>query len=159
MVSLDERKEKKASARNECACFDLDLRRTTRAVTRMYDDCMRGSGLTITQFSLVRLIAFDEGIAISSIGRSMLMDRTSVRRALDPLEKNELVCIESGEDRRVRAVRLTVKGRLLLAEAEPRWLAAQESLLKLIGTDRWDSMRKLLRDTARLVIHRDDVQK
>src|SRR5262249_11463797 len=34
----------------ECACFDL--RRATRAVSRMYDDFLRDAGLNITQFAL-----------------------------------------------------------------------------------------------------------
>ena len=44
----------------ECACFDL--RRTTRAVSRMYDNFLRDAGLNITQFSLLRLICVEKDL-------------------------------------------------------------------------------------------------
>ena len=53
----------------ECACFDL--RRATRAVSRMYDDFLRDAGLNITQFALLRLICAEKELSISTLGRSM----------------------------------------------------------------------------------------
>ena len=51
----------------ECACFDL--RKTTRAVSRMYDEFLRDKGLNITQFSLLRLIRREKELSISTLGR------------------------------------------------------------------------------------------
>jgi hypothetical protein len=70
----------------QCACFDL--RKATRAVSRLYDDFMRDEGLNITQFSLLRLIRAEKELSISTIGRYMVMDRTSITRALAPLERD-----------------------------------------------------------------------
>ena len=76
----------KAKTRNEllteCACFDL--RRATRAVSRMYDNFMRDAGLNITQFALLRLICVEKELSISTLGHYMVMDRTSITRALAP---------------------------------------------------------------------------
>jgi DNA-binding MarR family transcriptional regulator len=132
-----------------CACFDL--RKATRAVSRLYDDCLRPLGLNITQYSLLRVIESEPQISISTLGRYMVMDRTSVTRALVPLERDGLVRSDAGSDKRTRMVFLTKKGAKLLAGARPRWDEAQKTFLDLIGDQRWTTMRSLLRDTTRVV--------
>jgi DNA-binding MarR family transcriptional regulator len=134
-----------------CACFDL--RKATRAVSRLYDDCLRPLGLNITQYSLLRVIETEPQISVSTLGRYMVMDRTSVTRALAPLERDRLIRSRVGSDKRKRIVSLTKKGTKLIADAKPRWDEAQKIFLDLIGDQRWTVMRGLLKDTARVVRH------
>jgi DNA-binding transcriptional ArsR family regulator len=89
----------------ECACFDL--RKATRAVSRMYDEFLRDRGLNITQFSLLRLIRTEKELSISTLGRYMSMDRTSITRALAPLERDGLIDSRPGADKRIRIVSVT----------------------------------------------------
>ena len=49
---------------------------------------------------------------------------------------------------------LTKKALKLVEDAEPKWRRAQEVLMEAIGVDRWSAMRRLLRDTTRMVRHR-----
>src|SRR5882724_11782799 len=126
----------------ECACFDL--RRATRAVSRMYDDFLRDAGLNITQFSMLRLIFAEKQLSISTLGRYMVMDRTSITRALAPLERDGLIHSRPGTDKRIRVVSVSHKGRRLAEGAEPRWRQAQEALLQMIGGDRWRAMHTVL---------------
>ena len=146
----------KAKTRNEllteCACFDL--RRATRAVSRMYDDFLRDAGLNVTQFSLLRLIYAEKELSISTLSRYMVMDRTSITRALAPLERDGLIRSRPGADKRIRIVSVTNKGRKLVESAEPKWRQAQEALMDTIGEDRWRAMCTVLRDTTRMVRHR-----
>jgi DNA-binding MarR family transcriptional regulator len=146
----------KATTRNEllaeCACFDL--RKATRAVSRMYDDFLRDRGLNITQFSLLRLIRTEKELSISTLGRYMVMDRTSITRALAPLERDGLIHTRPGADKRIRIISLTNKGRKLVEDAQPKWRRAQEALMDTVGEDRWRAMCALLRDTTRMVRHR-----
>ena len=146
----------KARAHNEllteCACFDL--RKATRAVSRMYDDFLRDAGVNVTQFSLLRLIRTEKEISVSMLGRYMVMDRTSITRALAPLDRDSLINSRPGADKRMRIVSLTKKGRKLVENAEPKWRQAQEALMEAIGEDRWRAMRSQLRDTTRMVRHR-----
>jgi DNA-binding MarR family transcriptional regulator len=135
-----------------CACFDL--RKATRAVSRLYDDCLRPLDLNITQYSLLRVIEGEPQISVSTLGRTMVMDRTSITRALVPLERDGLVRSDAGSDKRTRIVSVTKKGAKLLASARPRWDEAQKILLALIGDRRWMAMRGLLRDTTRAVRRR-----
>ena len=134
-----------------CACFDL--RKATRAVSRLYDDRLRPLGLNITQYSLLRVIETEPQISVSTLGRYMVMDRTSVTRALAPLERDRLIRSRVGSDKRKRIVSLTKKGTKLIADAKPRWDEAQKIFLDLIGDQRWTVMRGLLKDTARVARH------
>jgi len=138
----------------ECACFDL--RRTTRAVSRMYDGFLRDAGMNISQFALLRRIRAQKELSISTLGRYMVMDRTSITRALAPLERDGLIHSRPGADKRIRIVSVTNKGRKLVEDAEPKWHQAQEVLLETIGADRWRAMSAVLRDTTRMVRQRAD---
>ena len=146
----------KAKARTEllaeCACFDL--RKAMRAVSRMYDVFLRDAGINVTQFSLLRLIRTEKEISVSTLGRYMVMDRTSITRALAPLERDGLIDSRAGADKRIRIVSLTKRGDKLVADAEPKWSRAQKALMGAIGDERWTAMRTVLRDTTRLVRHR-----
>src|SRR5258708_22162886 len=137
----------KAKTANElltrCACFDL--RRATRAVSRMYDDFLRDAGLNITQFSMLRLICAEKELSISTLGRLLVMERTSITRALAPLERDGLIHSRPGTDKRIRVVSVSNKGRRLIADAEPKWRQAQEALLARIGREPWRAGRTALR--------------
>lgn len=136
----------------ECACFDL--RKAARAVSRMYDEFLRDQGLNVTQFSLLRLIGAEKELSISTLGDCMVMERTSITRALAPLERDRLIQSRPGADKRIRIVFLTNKGRKLVTDAEPKWRRAQAALMEAIGEDRWRAMRTALRDATRMVRHR-----
>lgn len=133
----------------ECACFDL--RKAMRVVSRMYDDFLRDADINVTQFSLLRLIRTENAVSVSTLSRYMVMDRTSITRALAPLQRNGLLDSCVGSDRRARIVSLTRKGNKLVANAEPKWNEAQRALMHTIGDQRWTALRTLLRDTTRLV--------
>jgi DNA-binding MarR family transcriptional regulator len=138
----------------QCACFDL--RRATRAVSRLYDDRLRAFGLNITQYSMLRTIEFGQPISVSTLSRYMVMDQTSITRALAPLERDRLIRSRAGSDKRTRIVSLTKKGTKLIANAKPHWDKAQKTFLDLIGDQRWTVMRGLLRDATRVVRHKPE---
>lgn len=144
----------KAKERNEllaeCACFDL--RKATRAVSRMYDEFLRGARMNVTQFSLLRLIRTQKELSVSTLSRCMVMERTSITRALAPLERDGLINSRTGADKRIRIVSLTKKGEKRVDDAEPRWAHAQGALMGVIGDERWTAMRTLLRDTTRMCV-------
>jgi DNA-binding MarR family transcriptional regulator len=140
----------------ECAYFDL--RRASRALSRFYDSFLPdGSMIRDTQFSLLRMIMVEKELTLSTLGRYMVMDRTSVTRALDPLLRDKFVKIRKTEDdKRVRYVSLTKKGEDAVTQLEPYWRKAQEALMDAIGPNRWHSMRTALRDTTSRIRHAHD---
>jgi DNA-binding MarR family transcriptional regulator len=76
------------------------------------------------------------------------MDRTTLSRNLDVLERDGLVWVEPGLDARVREVELTRAGVAKLEEAFPRWQEAQRTIRRSLGQRR---MERMLEDLARAV--------
>lgn len=79
----------------------------------------------------------------------LVMDRTTLNRDLQPLQRDGLVEIKKGEDKRVRLIDLTEKGRTRLEAGVPIWRELQDQFYSSIGKKRWKSLLKgLSRTTA-----------
>ncbi len=126
-----------------CTCFNL--RKATRAITQLYDDILRPSGLRVTQFSLLTVIWIMGKVNITRLAEEAVMDRTTLARNLDLLEKQGLIRIQAGEDARVREVSLTPAGHDSLAAAFPYWKKAQAQVTKNLGAGR---VNRLLADLS-----------
>jgi DNA-binding HxlR family transcriptional regulator len=74
-------------------------------------------------------------------------DRTTLTRNLRPLEKQGLLRVEPGADRRERKVTLTARGERTMAEALPLWEAAQARVTNSFGQER---LRRLFAELAAL---------
>ncbi len=121
-----------------CVCFNI--RKASRAVTQAYDAALQPIGLRATQFTLLAAISISAPATISRLGERLVMDRTTLTRNLRPLEKQSLIEIASGEDRRTREVSLTANGRKTLAKGLPFWEKAQARLTGDLGESRWSRM-------------------
>lgn len=122
-------------------CGLFNLRRAARVVTQLYDDVMRPTGLKGTQFALLSVVRELGPIPVSELGEAMGMDRTTVTRNVRLLEREELVHVEPGQDRRTRLVRLTPFGRSAHRKAIPYWEEAQAALVGRLGEPRWKRLR------------------
>ena len=128
-----------------CVCFHL--RRSARTVTQFYDRTLAPSGLRATQFTLMTVVSRTGGLPFSSLAEVLGMDRTTLTRNLRPLERDGLVTIEAGADRRVRLVRLTRGGERKHAEAAPLWAKAHARVTEGIGSKTWRALQKDLSRT------------
>jgi DNA-binding MarR family transcriptional regulator len=79
-------------------------------------------------------------IAVSKLAEAMATDHTTLTRNLELLDKNGLVRVEDGDDRRTRIVSITVDGRKKLARAFPYWKETQDEIKKMMGPDDWSAM-------------------
>jgi DNA-binding MarR family transcriptional regulator len=134
----------------QCTCFNL--RKATRAVTRLYDDVLRPSGLRCTQFSLLTLLRASGTVAMTKLAEDAVMDRTTLARNLEILERDGLVRIRPGDDARVREIELTRAGVAKLEEAFPLWRQAQRTVAEGLGAGR---MNRLLADLSLAVAAAD----
>ncbi len=73
------------------------------------------------------------------------MDRTTLTRNLKPLEKQGLIVIAPGEDRRTRSIQLSASGHQILADALPLWRQAQQKITKQMGKKRLNHLIEELR--------------
>src|SRR5438552_18315989 len=88
-----------------CACGRL--RRAARALTQLYDDAMAPSGLRVTQYSLLSVLAQDGRLRITDLAARQLLDRTALSRHLDPLIERAFVAVTAGRGARTREVGFT----------------------------------------------------
>src|SRR5712691_742929 len=117
-----------------CACFNL--RKASRAVTQLYDELLRPTGLRITQFTLLTLVSGFGTVSVTRLANAAVMDYTTLVRNLKLLEREGLVRSRATQDRRVREVSLTDRGRRALAPALPLWEKAQARVAKQLGPRR-----------------------
>ncbi|HTK10434.1 MAG TPA: MarR family winged helix-turn-helix transcriptional regulator [Ktedonobacteraceae bacterium] len=121
------------------SCLCLGVRQTARVITQVYDDILQPSGLRTTQFNLLVAVALAQEMPLTRLAEILLMDRTTLARNLKPLERQGLLAIETGMDRRVHLVRMTSHGLQILQEALPYWRQAQEQVKARLGQEEWDT--------------------
>jgi DNA-binding MarR family transcriptional regulator len=126
------------------------LRQATRAVSRLYDEELRGLGLRVTQYSLLRRLRAAGEVRQRDLGGLTSLDETTLTRNLAPLISAGWVTTRRGEDQREKLVRLTDAGAAKLQEAHPAWERAQERLRARLPEGTWASLLNLLPELTRL---------
>lgn len=115
-------------------CFANRLRTASRAISRHYDAVLKPVGLKISQLSVLTAAAMGDGeLTIVEMAQRLGMDRSTLSRNLDPLERQGLVAVGPEERHRARRIALTDAGRDLLAKAYPLWKGAQETVERTIS--------------------------
>src|SRR5207253_4910872 len=77
---------------------------------------------------------------------TLAIDQTAVTRSLNLLERDRVIERVPHPDGRIKAMRLTSKGRRALEVARPLWIQAQAKVLREVGTKAWaDAQRQLTR--------------
>jgi DNA-binding MarR family transcriptional regulator len=121
-------------------CFAI--RQAARYVSQLYDRHMAQVGLTITQFSILSRIKRAAPMTMKKLADEMVMERTTLVRALQPLQRDGLLLSRSSEGKsRELALTLTEAGEAKLVAARLRWRAAQEEFERSFGAQRAASLR------------------
>lgn len=128
------------------ACVCNTLRMVSRAVTQLYDDVLRPSGLRVTQYGILATIARLGEANLKQLADGLAIDQTTLTRSLGLLERDGLTERLPRPDGRIRAMRLTSKGSRIVEVARPLWAQAQGRVLDEFGTRSWsDAQRGLAR--------------
>ena len=129
-------------------CASTTLRKASRAVGRLYDAALEPTGVTANQLSILRTIERMDGPLLSRLSERMVMDRTSLYRALAPMERDGWVTIEPAGGRAKR-VGLTAAGRAVSDRAATAWDEVQGQFVGAIGLERWEAFATTLRELTR----------
>ena len=128
-------------------CHCLATRRSARMLTRFYDQHLAPVGINTSQFSILSLLAANSGMRAAEMAAKLVMDRTTLVRALKPLRTAGLVDAATGSGPG-HELRLTPAGERRHAEGEPLWQAAQREMEDRFGRDRMSGLRAELLDLA-----------
>ena len=118
-------------------CLCLNLRRTSRVVTQLYDGALRPFGLRATQLPILTSAVAGDGVPLASLAESLGMDRTTMLRSVRPLVRDRLVEIRRQTGSRRTALRATARGRALLARAYPAWRDVQARATAQLTDPAW----------------------
>ena len=131
-----------------CVCFNI--RKAARAITHLYDKFLRPAGLRATQFTLLMAARINGPVTLTRMAKITVMDRTTLTRNLVVLERKGFITIQSGEDRRERAVTLTTQGHEILQKAVPLWTRAQAQIHEGLGKEKLENLLCDLTETVAL---------
>ena len=126
-------------------CNCSALRQAARHVTRFYDAFLFPAGLRATQFSILARLRWRGPLTITALAAEMVMDRTTLSRNIQPLQRKGLVAVASGRrDHRSKELHLTESGLERLREAGEPWREAQKRFDALFGVERACALRQFL---------------
>ena len=134
------------------ACHCTALRKAARQATLLYDRYLAPIGLTSGQFAILTQLATWPAAAspgLADLARALVLDRTALTRALQPLMRDGLVELATNpQDQRVRLVHLTARGRKRLAAASRLWASAQQQYERALGEGQAIALRALSQAVA-----------
>ena len=161
-INLAEMKERDIStmlhqsmSAGTCTCGEL--RKAARAITLLYDNAFKSSGLLSTQFNVLQAIYNIDSIRISDLANKLGMDRTTLTRNLSVLERQGFIEISQGKDHRTRIVTATQKGRSAVSKTILLWNEVQRKVKQEMGENSWrelmQNLGQLVKVTEQLVSH------
>jgi DNA-binding MarR family transcriptional regulator len=119
------------------------LRRASRAITQLYEDALRPTGLRGTQFTVLQALSLTGEVTQGDLGRILAIDSTTLTRTLTIMGRHGWIAKRRGEDRREWRMRLSKAGETAFRHALPHWQRAQTQLRRRLGDDLSNDLMKL----------------
>jgi len=106
----------------------------------VYDSALAPAGINVTQFAVMRCISRHNGEPLARVADELVMDRTSLYRAITPMVRDGWIKLAAGADGRSRSALVTRKGSQVLAKAGGRWDQVQDRLIGAFGKKEWGAL-------------------
>jgi DNA-binding MarR family transcriptional regulator len=132
-------------------CMCGSVRRTSRALTQLYENALRPLGLRATQFTILQALSMAGEVTQTQLGEILAMDSTSLTRTLQIMSREGWVAERRGEDRRERRLRLAKTGETQFKRALPAWEKVQSRLRQQIGEQSWKNLLDITHQVTDLV--------
>lgn len=112
-------------------------------------------GLGITDFAILEVLHSKGPLPVNTLGQKVMLTSGSISLGIDRLEKDGLLERRPApDDKRVKTVHLTPKGRELIERALVDHQAAMERAVSILGSDQRATLVDLLR---RLGLHAEEL--
>jgi DNA-binding MarR family transcriptional regulator len=129
-------------------CLCLTARHAARTLTRFYDEALKPSGLTATQFGLLSLLHARPLLTQAQIAAMVDSDQTTLSRGMKLMVERRWICARPGaDDARKMTYVLTRAGAKRRDVAMPLWEAVQNDMQARLGK-RFDKAITLLQELA-----------
>lgn len=131
-------------------CHYLAHRRSDRFITRLYDKHLAAAGLTSSQFTLLMSLKVSPRISTLALADAMVMERTTLVRALKPLREAGWIKASGSGSGRGIVFELTRAGLAKIDEGFPLWSAAKKQFEDMVGESKANRIRTTNLTVARL---------
>jgi DNA-binding MarR family transcriptional regulator len=132
-------------------CMCGSFRRTSRALTQLYEQALRPLGLRATQLTILQMLSLAGEVSQGQLGEMLTMDSTSLTRTLATMGRRGWITARRGKDRRERRLRLASAGVTQLRSALPIWEKVQSRLRRQLGAQAWKNLLQLTHQVTRVV--------
>lgn len=128
----------------------LVLWKATHAVEACAHASIQGTGLCMSDFAILESLLHKGPLAVSALGRKVLLTTGSITTAVDRLVRRGLVTRhDDPADRRVRRVQLTPEGRRLIKPAFAQHEQDVDEVVSVLGRRERATLVALLRKLGR----------
>jgi len=138
----------------ELPCLCSSFRRTARALSQLYDEGLRGTGLRITQFTILQVFSRAGEVTQGRLGEMLAMDSTTLTRTLAIMRRRGWIVERRGDDQRERWLRLSKAGETKLNRATVVWEKVQSRLREELGDVAWKNLLQLTNQVTDVVTER-----
>ena len=121
---------------NNVLCNCIALRKIALKLTKIYDEALIDTGIKVTQYSLLKNIEKISTPNIKNLAIATQLDRSTLTRNLEKLERMKLVFFKFGDDKRNKILILTSHGKQILIKANIAWESIQDKVSKNLGEDK-----------------------
>jgi len=132
------------------------FRRTSRALTQLYESALRPVGLRATQFTILQALSLAGEVTQTQLGEMLAMDSTTLTRTLQIMSRKSWIAERRGEDRRERRLRLAKAGETQFNRALPVWEKVQSRLRHQVGEQAWKNLLQLTHRVTNLITTQGD---
>ena len=130
----------------DCVCYEV--RKTARYVINYYDAALKDADLKSNQFIILVAVAHLKSPNFTKLAEFVGIDQSTLARNLVTVEKQKLVSVKTGSNRREKLITLTKKGEHKIEKSFPLWKKAQGRLVGGIGAERWHEIQGELHDVV-----------
>jgi DNA-binding MarR family transcriptional regulator len=119
-------------------CPALRVRQASRVLAKLFDDELAPFGLLSSQMPVLAAAGLfgDSGATMSKLAEAVLMDRTTLTRSIQPLERAGLLRVaRSPEDARRKIVVITRSGERMIEAIFPVWERVVKQIAKSLGAE------------------------
>ena len=121
---------------NKILCNCIALRQIALKLTKIYDEALIDTGIKVTQYSLLKNIEKISTPNIKNLAIATQLDRSTLARNLEKLERMKLVFLKFGDNKRNKILSLTPHGKQILIKANIAWESIQDKVSKNLGEDK-----------------------
>ena len=130
--------------RGKSSCYCINLRRAANAVSQLYDESLKPTGLSVNQFSLLRNIRRLGSCSVSDLAVYVGQERTTLVRTLKPLLVQGLIEDKAEQGRRNRELQITEQGNAVLDKGAALWKNAQTQIEEKLGAEDLAQLERIL---------------